>query len=151
MTFRFFFIAILLLFSVSLFGCGGGGSGAPGGSAPSGSTIIINPDSVDVAAGGAPDWHTHFFTISVIDPDGNPRADTVLDIFFPWAVPDPAGVVQLYDGATPKNSPMRVKTDKFGIYQLRFDYLAGGLEWDGILEVRSGAVFVTADFSVSIP
>ena len=135
---------VLLICLTALAGCGGGG----GVSAPDGSTITINPstmtvtDAVDV-------WHTTFFDIIVKNADGQPMGDAKVTISFPWAVPDPQAVVQLYDGNTPKNSPFDAKTDDFGVYHLRFDYRTG-FKYNGDLEARSGTTLGKATITVAV-
>lgn len=137
-------LLVLLICLTALVGCGGGG----GVTAPDGSTITINPstmtvtDAVDV-------WHTTFFDIIVKNADGQPMGDAKVTISFPWAVPDPQAVVQLYDGSTPKNSPFDAKTDDFGVYHLRFDYRTG-FKYNGDLEARSGTTLGKATITVAV-
>lgn len=126
--------------------CGGGVT------APPDATITIKPESFTPPPDGSAEssWHTQFFTIYVENSKGDLLGDIEIWISYPWAVPDSAGVVQLYDGNTPKNSPFMAKTDDDGVYQLRFDYQSGGgLKYKGDLEVRSGSAFKTAAFEVT--
>lgn len=141
-------LLLLALLGVSAFfmsGCGGGVT------APSDATITINPSTVSITDGTTEStWHTQFFTILVKNSDGNPLGNIKITISYPWAVPDSAGSVQLYDGSTPVNSPFDAETDDFGVYNLRFDYLSGGgLNYNGDLEVRSGSAFSSATFEVT--
>ncbi len=141
-------LLLLTLLGASVFfmsSCGGGSV-----SAPPGATITINPATLSVTDGTTePNWKTRFFTIFVKDSKGNPLGNIKISIFYPWAVPDSAGVVQLYDGSTPVNSPFDAETDDFGAYNLRFDYLSGGgLNYKGDLEVRSGSAFGSASVEV---
>ena len=127
-----------------LSGCGGSFE------APEGSTITISgPDSI---IDGSPSTSTDsaFFTIVVKNQSGVPLDDVRIWITYPWAIPSPASLVQLYDGETPQNSPMPVKTDSNGTFNLRMDYLrGGGAEYSGTIQVSSGSVVGTADFDVS--
>ncbi len=141
------FTVYCLLFTVFLWGCGGGDPV----SAPPDATITINPATISVADGTTePNWHTQYFTISVKNSKGDPLGDIEIWISYPWAVPDSAGVVQLYDGNMPVNSPFKAETDDFGIYQLRFDYQLGVGSYKGDLEVRSGSAFGKASFEVTV-
>lgn len=143
----------LTSFLFILFSCGGGVDLGPGGSvsAPVGATITIFPSEVSVKDTSAPAvWHRTTFTITVTDKNGIPLNDVEIWISYQWAVPDSTGLVQLYDGGTPKNSPMSAVTDGNGVYQLRFEYQSGGgLEYTADLEVRSGSISGSATFSVS--
>ncbi len=142
-------LLLLALLGASVFfmsSCGGGGFV----SAPPGATITITPSTVSITDGTTePTWHTQYFTISVKNSKGDPLGDIEIWISYPLAVPDSAGVVQLYDGNTPVNSPFKAKTDDFGVYQLRFDYQLGVGSYKGNLEVRSGSAFGSASFDVS--
>jgi len=143
-------ILILLALLAAVFFMGNCGSVGDGGvSAPLGATITINPDSVSINdVTTTPSWHTQYFTILVKNSNGDPLGDIEVWISFPWAVPDTAGAVQLYNSKTPVNSPFKAKTDDFGVYQLRFDYQLGVGAYIGNLEVRSGSVFEKASFEV---
>lgn len=143
---RYFIYGIFILGLISILGCGKGESFT----APSGSTITINPSSVSVTDGSSTaSTHSQPFTITVLDSNGKPMNDTEISIFFQWAVPDIAGVVQLYDGSTPKNSPFTAVTDENGVYNLRFDYQSGGgLSYKGDLEVRSASAFAKATVEI---
>ena len=89
-----------------------------------------------------------FFTISLKDANGNPLGDTRISISFIWAVPNIVGVVQLYDGTTPVNSPFEADTDDFGVYILRVDFQSGVISYFGDIEVRSGDAFGSASLTV---
>lgn len=142
-------LLLLSLLGTSVFFMSSCGSGSV--SAPPGATITINPATLSVTDETTePTWKTQFFTILVKNSDGNPLGNIKITISYPWAVPDSAGLVQLYDGSTPVNSPFDAKTDDFGVYHLRFDYQSGGgLKYKGDLEVRSGSAFKTAAFEVT--
>jgi hypothetical protein len=91
-----------------------------------------------------------FFAIVVKNESNVPLNDVVIWITYPWAVPAPAGLTQLYDGDIPKDSPMSVTTDSNGTFILRMDYVrGGGASYTGTLEVKSGSIVGTAEFSVS--
>jgi hypothetical protein len=131
------------LFFIFLWGCGGSDS------APPNSVITINPDEVTVTdSTGEPKWNTQFYTISLKDENGDPLGDTRIAISFIWAVPNIVGVVQLYDGDTPVNSPFYADTDDFGTYILRVDFQSGGISYFGDIEVRSGDAFGSAGLTV---
>ncbi len=119
--------------------------------APPESTITIEPASVSVTDSyTAESTSTQHFTISVKDKEGMPLNDVKVWISFMWANPNDAGVVQLYDGDTPKDSPFWAKTDENGVYVLRFDLQSGaGLTYTGDVEVRSCDAFGTATVTVS--
>lgn len=142
---KFLVISIILVMLIPIWGC----SKSDSVTAPSGSTITINPSDLTVTDSSETvrTW-TAYFTITVTDNNGNPMNDTDVSIFFPWAVPQ-GTVVQLYDGNTPKNSPFTAKTDENGVYNLRFDYMSGGgLDYFGNLEVRTGSSFTSIEVTV---
>jgi hypothetical protein len=83
-------------------------------------------------------------------------------------------LAQLNDGNTPVDSPMTVTTDKDGSYILNFDFISGAVdtdcdgiaedsdadtagiqpayfEWNGTVQVTSGSLFSSAEFSVAGP
>lgn len=139
---------LLVLCLIIISGCGGGGGGV---SAPSNATILINPSSLSVTdASASASTHTQFFTVTVKNSAGAALGDTKITISFPWAVPDSAGVVQLYDeDGNARNSPFDAKTDNFGTYNVRFDFMSGGgLKYTGNLEVRSGSAFGTSTVTI---
>jgi len=127
-------------------GCGGGST-----SAPTGSTITINPATFTLTdASATVSTHTQYFTVSVKNLAGASLGNTKIVISSPFAVPDSSGYVQLYNGTTKMDSPFEAETDNFGIYQLRFDYTSGGARaYAGNLEARSGSAFGTASFSIA--
>ncbi len=95
-------------------------------------------------------WSTQNFHISVKTDLGIPLSDVNLYISYILAVPNSFGYVQLYDCDTAKNSPMMVKTDINGTYNLRFDFQSGGgLAYTGNVQVISGSVFGSRGFAVS--
>jgi len=156
---RFFFLA-LLLSGLIITGCGTS-IDSPTGEiiAPPNSKIVINPSKVEIKD-GTPLAVRHYqtFTVSVLTPNNQPIGYVKLHISFLWACPDEYCLVQLYDGACsntnpptnpPKNSPFEAVTDKYGAYNLCFGFLSGGgLEYSAPLEVSSGSVYNSADFSV---
>jgi hypothetical protein len=144
-----FITFIIMAFIITLSACGGG-SGS-GSDAPAEATITISPSeyTVTVAEGFPETTYTQLFLIVVKDANGIPLNDVKLRISFPWAQPND-DVVQLYDGDTPKDSPMRVSTDENGSYALRFDYKVGVGEYKGDIQVTSGSVFESATFEVAV-
>ncbi len=123
-----------------------------GGDAPATATITISPAAnVEVTDGTASaSWSTKNFHISVKDANDTPLKYINLHISYIWAVPNGNGLVQLYDGTTPKDSPMLVQTDANGGYNLRFDFQSGGgLSYSANLQVSSGSVFGSTGFSVN--
>jgi hypothetical protein len=143
---------ITTAFLLVLIACGGGGGG--GSDAPAEATITINPSSytVEVSETYPDTTYTQYFQIVVKDGKGIPLNDVNLRISFPWAQPAEFAVVQLYDGGSPKDSPMKVKTDENGSYTLRFDYNVGvsAGEYYGDIEVTSGSIFKSARFEVTV-
>ncbi len=114
------------------------------------STITITgPESItDGSASTSTD--SAFFLIVVKNQNGDLLGDVDLWITYPWAIPSPAAAVQLYDDDDPEDSPMKVKTDSNGAYNLRMDYLrGGGIEYTGTIQVTSGSFVGSAEFDVS--
>ena len=124
-------------------------SGCGNPDAPETSTITITgPESIaDGSASTSTD--SAFFLIVVKNSSGVPLDDVEIWITYPWAIPSPANLTQLYDGDTPKDSPMSVETDENGAFNLRMDYLRGLVDYNGAIQVTSGSVVGTADFAVS--
>ena len=88
--------------------------------------------------------------IAVMTANSIPLGNVEIWISYPWAIPSPAGAVQLYDGDNEMDSPMKVKTDSNGAYNLRMDYLrGGGVSYEGSIQVTSGINVGTTEFSVS--
>ncbi len=140
---RYVILSSILIGIFFLVGCGDV-------QAPDEATITIHPpDPTVVDAGIETVWDTYYFSIVVEDENGIPLNDVEITITFPWAEPGEAGLVRLYDGDTREDSPMKVVTDKNGTYYLRFDYLRGGKDYYGNLQVRSGNVFASTNFTVS--
>ncbi len=126
-------------------------------SAPPGSTITIDPPSVSIESviekdGSSPvRTATTYYTVSVVDKDGNPVGNVKLSISFIWASPNSSNVVQLYKGDTPVDSPFEATTDEFGSYKFKMDFISGGTyEYTGDLEVRSGANFASSTLDVTV-
>ncbi len=117
---------------------------------PVGSTITITGPTLITDNSSSTSTDSVFFNIIVKNQNGDPLNDVIILISYPWAVPAPANLIQFYDGDTPKVSPMSVTTDSNGTYLLRMDYVrGGGVDYAGTLEVSSGSVIGTAEFSVS--
>ncbi len=126
-------------------------------SAPPGSTITIDPPSLSITSvsnenGTSPViTATKYYTVSVVDKDGNPVGNVKLSISFIWASPNSSNVVQLYKGDTKVDSPFEATTDEFGSYKFRMDFISGGAyEYTGDLEVRSGAAFASSTLDVTV-
>jgi hypothetical protein len=143
-----FFVGFAILsFLFMAYGCGEE-------TAPIDTVITIYPDKVEITdTTSTPSVSTQYFRIVVTKKDINdktlPVNDAKIWIDFIWAVPDPVSLVQLYEGNTPVDSPMSVKTDDHGVYNLRVDFLhGGGLEYTGDVEVSSGPAFGSAELSV---
>ncbi|GMT46992.1 MAG: hypothetical protein IEMM0007_0558 [bacterium] len=126
-------------------------------SAPPGSTITIDPPSLSIESvidenGTSPVKKSpQYYTVTVVDKDGNPVGDVKLDISFVWASPNAYNLVQLYKGDTPVDSPFEATTDEFGSYKFRLDFISGGeLEYTGDLEVRSGGAFAASTLDVTV-
>ncbi|NOZ25199.1 MAG: hypothetical protein GXO94_03800 [Nitrospirae bacterium] len=120
-------------------------------SAPPDSTITINPSSLTIENSlPTTETSTQYYTVSVVDKDGNPVGDVKLSISFIWASPSPYNLVQLYKGDTPVDSPFDATTDEFGAYTFRLDFVSGGgYEYKGDVEVRSGAAFAASTLEVT--
>ncbi len=144
---KYYSLILMLMLFIFLPGCGGGADDL----APFDGTITINPESYTFTGTGADtETFSKLFTISVVDADGLPVSNIKLTISYLFAVPASFAVVQLYDGNTPKDSPMTVQTDDYGVYNLVVGFNAGGgLEYYADLEVRSGAVFEKATITVN--
>lgn len=148
---KMFYARFLLLISFILMinGCGEGDTVT----APYGSVIQVQPDSFTVTSGLAPTYSETYFTITVVDEFGDPMNNVELFIDYVWAVPDPGtGYVILYDNNAAVNSPMKVFTDDSGSYHLRVDFLHGGLEYSGDIQIISaGAEQGFIEFKVKVP
>ncbi len=141
------FIGLLCI----LAGCGGGDSES-NTNAPVDSIITVSPEEIKISDGtNDVDTSTQFFHITVTDVNGIPYSEVEINISYIWAVPNINGLVQLYDGSTPVNSPMSVETDSNGTYILRLDFQSGGgLTYFGEVQVTSGSNFGSATFEVDI-
>jgi len=135
---------VLTGFVIVMYSCG---QGSPS-SAPVGSTITIFPASVSVSDAGGLATHRQDFVIMVKNANGVPLNNVKLNISYSWAVPDPTGYVQLYDGDVAVDSPMEATTDENGTYTLRFDYQSGSIEYTADLVVTSGSSSASAEFAV---
>lgn len=140
---------LLLLCLIALSGCGAGG-----GSAPPGSTITIQPSSVDVEYAGTDFEHYQDFIINLKDSEGTPIYDGKITISYIWATPNYANCVRFVDLNNPSFSPFDVYTDRFGNYYLRV-YFAGTTpdgatcSHKGDLGLISGDAYTTATISVN--
>ena len=124
-------------------GCGGYDSPPEDGS------ITISPSSIKITdASGPVETDREQFLIVVKDANGIPLNNVEVVVSYPWAVPSPAGVVQLYDGSKPVDSPMTVITDENGAYIVKFDYQRGGIEYKGDFQFTAGSLFGSATFEV---
>jgi hypothetical protein len=143
---------LLLTITIFLFifsSCGGGGGG--GNDAPAEGKITISgaPDTITIIDTET-NWYEYCcFVIVVKDANGIPLNNVNLSISYPWAIPNPPGLVQLYDGDTPEDSPMDVTTDGNGAFYLKIRYQGGLVEYTGSLIVVSGSLSATAKFEVS--
>ena len=155
------FLLLLPLLSIFLFSCGG----AENPAAPYGSTITISPCSVSVEYSEAtmtvtvndeeveytwfgPVWYPQYYTIVVTDEKGKPMDGIKLNISYLWASSSQFYAVQFYHNGEMVSSPLTVKTDKYGTYRLRLDFLVGAGEYKADVEVRSGANFGSCTFEV---
>jgi len=126
-------------------------------SAPYGSIIIVQPGTTAVNDGTlTTTWSDQYYTITVLDGNSNPMNNVEIFIDFIWAIPDTAGLAQLYSGNkesgyTAVNAPMVATTDSSGNYHLRVDFShGGGLKYSGTIRVISaGAIHGAAEFSVT--
>jgi len=145
---RRYIISLLLVgLLFIILGCGGGGGSED---APPEATITINPTEITVSdASVATTEHTEYYQIVVKDGNGIPLKNVELRITFVWAVPDVYGVVHFYDGGNPVDSPLDVETDEDGAYILTVKFQSGGgMTYNGTIQVTSGSLFASADFSV---
>ena len=122
--------------------------------APFGSTITINPDSTTTTgATGACSgiWKDSIFVITVLDPDGDPMNNAVIEITLDWAPNYAHPVVQamqLYDGASAVTVPYQATTGEFRTktVTVRHDISCA---YKGQLEVFSGSAYAQADIEVN--
>ena len=137
-----------LLFIIS--GCGGGGGGGDDVAAPAEAEITISgaPDTISIGTSSTSWYEYCCFIIVVKDANDIPLNNVDLSISYPWAVPNPPGLVQFYNGNTPVDSPLNVTTDINGAYYLKIRYQGGLVEYTGSLIVVSGSVSATATFAV---
>ncbi len=118
--------------------------------APEGSFISTNPDSMSISAGI---WDTCFsdqyITITVRDVTTKPMNGVEIFIDYAWAVGHGSwNLVQFYDGATPVDAPFKVVTDKSGNYHLRADiYICSSHAGD--IEIRSSSAYNVIALTVS--
>ncbi|GEM_PF-2111555 len=148
-----FFIVLSLLGVVFITqGCGGYGSLFSDGytSPPEDATITVSPPSTKITdGGGTVETDEEQFLVVVKDANGIPLNNVEVVVSYPWAVPSPAGFVQLYDGSTPVDSPMTVITDPNGAYIVKFAYKrGGGVAYKGDFQFIAGSLSTTATFEV---
>jgi hypothetical protein len=144
-TARLLFIGLLLLTCAA---CGPN----KGISAPSGSTIAINPTTISytavVSAGSdtsSQGWQSTSFLITLTDSNGDPVNNATLHITFDTL----NDYIQFYDGEATTGYPFDATTDAYGTYSLRFDFEAGGgLTYSGNIEVSSGTAYNSVPISV---
>lgn len=141
-------VLVGLIFLIS--GCGGGGGGGNDVVAPAESTITISgaPETISIGTSSTSWYEYCCFVIVVKDANGIPLNGVDLSISYPWAIPNPPGLVQFYDGNTPKDSPLNVTTDENGAYYLKIGYQGGLVTYTGSIIVVSGSVSTTATFAV---
>lgn len=144
----YFLFRLLPLLAVYITGCGEANPAAP-----SGAEIDIKADKseVTVSATYPTTWYTQYFRIVVYADSTKTKtmSDVEITITYPWANPAPWYSVQFYHNGERVQSPLTVKTDKYGTYVLRFDYkVGGGAEYKGELEVWSGAAYKNSTFEV---
>lgn len=151
MTRRYIISLALVGLLFIIIGCGGGGGGDDDVAAPAEATMTISgaPETISIGLGSTSWYEYCCFIIVVKDANGIPLNNVDLSISYPWAIPNPPGLVQLYDGNTPKDSPLNVTTDENGAYYLKIGYQGGLLEYTGSLIVVSGSVSATATFAVN--
>lgn len=132
---------------IIIIGCGGGSDDVV---APAESTITISgaPETISIGTSSTSWYEYCCFIIVVKDANGIPLNDVDISISYPWAVPNPPGLVQFYDGNAAKDSPLNVTTDNNGAYYLKIRYQGGIVEYTGSLIVVSGSVSATATFAV---
>ena len=97
---------------LSLWGCGQAGSFT----APSGSTITVNPSSISETISADT---THNLTVTVLDVDGKPLNGAEVFITGPFAAPRTVARYQFYrdiGAVSAVNSGFTGKTDEFGNY-----------------------------------
>ncbi len=148
---RFFIVISLISFIFILQGCGGYDAPLSGEytSPPEDGSITINPSTIKIKdASGPVVTDREQFQIVVTNADGIPLDNVEVVVSYPWAVPSPAGFVQFYDGDTPVDSPMTVVTDQNGTYIVKFNYLRGGISYEGEFQFISGSLYGSATFKV---
>ncbi len=139
---------LLPLLAIYITGCGEANPAAP-----SGAVITINPPSFELTTGDTlpVTWRTQYFKITVYENSTKTKtmSDITISIDFVFANPAERYYVQLYHNGERVQSPLTVKTDKYGTYWLRVDFMSGGgTAFEGQINVRSASAFVSADFTV---
>lgn len=147
--FKKVYIIFPLLFSIIFLGCG-----AENPAAPATAVITINPSSFELATASTlpVTYRTEYFTITVFQDAARtkPMSDVTITIDYVFASPAERYYVQFYHDGERVQSPLTVKTDNYGTYVLRVDFLSGGGNaYTGDINVRSGAAFKSATFAVT--
>ena len=134
---------------LSLWGC----SKVDSFTAPSGSTITVNPTSISETISADT---THNFTVTVFDVNGKPINGAEVFITGAFAAPRTVVRYQFYrdvGAVTSVNSGFSGKTDEFGNYYFSIVVPAtvGGAAnvFTDTIDVRSGAAFISISITLS--
>ncbi|MEN8261915.1 MAG: hypothetical protein ABFR82_00430 [Nitrospirota bacterium] len=144
---RFIFTIFSVCLVFAFTGCGGRGNDAP-----EGAKITFVPESITITDDGEPGWDRSRFKIIVKNGKDIPLSNVKLEIDFPFARSGTLTsdyLVQLFDDGSETDSPMEAKTGTDGTYTLIFDYLRGGLDYEGDVLATSGTASKTAKFTVA--
>lgn len=121
--------------------------------APSGSTITVNPSSITETISADT---THNLTVTILDANGKPLNGAEVFITGPFAVPRTVARYQFYrdiGAVNPVNSGFTGKTDEFGNYSFSIVVPAtvGGAAniFTDSINVRSGSAFTTISLTLS--
>lgn len=134
---------------LSLWGCGQSGSFT----APSGSTITVNPSSTSASISADT---TYNFTVTVLDANGIPLNGAEVFITGAFAAPRTVARYQFYrdlGGVNSINSGFTGQTDEFGNYNFSIVVPAavGGAAnvFTDTIDVRSGSAFISISLTLS--
>lgn len=146
----YFLFLLLPLLAVYITGCGEANPAAPAGS-----VITINAEKREWKTGATNprEWKTEYLTITVYENSDKikPMSDIEINISCPLASPTDYYVIQFYHQGERVNSPLTVKTDKYGTYILRLEWLSGGgMEYKAPIEIRSGTAFASYEIEVTV-
>ncbi len=142
------FTVCSLLFSVLLWGCGDSVS------APTGSTITINPSSLSIESIAGDTIYN--YTVYVTNKEGNPLDGIEIWISGAFAAPRTPARYQFCrksDGIEPVNSSFSAETDELGVYYFSIivpvivDGEPNAFKDD--IEVRSGSAFASAHIELT--